>query len=193
MRTFDRGGSGAQPGARTGGGAADRRDARSGPAQPRDHALLLAARAGGRPPHRGRRELVHVRDLGLQAGRQHDPRRGRRGAAADTPRPPCRVPASDPVALALAAPARPAGPDEPARPPRRRAPHALRRARAGERRRRARQPEGLRGDRAGVRPLRARLPSGRGGASNRSSIRSLLANHPTGSSSSARRSGAINA
>ena len=30
-----------------------------------------------------------------QAGRQHDPRRGRRGAAADTPRPPCRVPASD--------------------------------------------------------------------------------------------------
>ena len=68
--------SGPAPGD-AGGGPADRRDPQPGPAQPRDHLRLLAARRGDGAAHRAGRELVHVRDLGLAPGRPDDPRRGR--------------------------------------------------------------------------------------------------------------------
>ena len=44
--------------------------------QPRDHALLLATGRGRRRSKRRRRELVHVRDVGVATGRPDDPRRG---------------------------------------------------------------------------------------------------------------------
>jgi tetratricopeptide (TPR) repeat protein len=52
---------------------ADRRPAGPGPAQPADHPGLRRAIPGAGPAHRPARQLVHVRRLGLQAGRAVDP------------------------------------------------------------------------------------------------------------------------
>ena len=62
-------------------GPAHRRDRRPRPAQPRDHDVLLAALRRDRGARRRRRELVHVRDVGVAAGGAHDPRRGLARAA----------------------------------------------------------------------------------------------------------------
>ena len=129
--------------------------------------MLLAPRRGVRRARAaGRRELVHVRDLGLAAGGPLDPRRG----LARRARPPAR---RGPLALhpfaTLWRRLLRRGlfqPRDPARAPDGRAAHAVRRVRARERRRRAREPEGLRGDRARVRalprgpsaPIERRLP-----------------------------------
>ena len=175
-------------------GQADRRDRESGPPQSRDHRVLLATRRGVRGAGRRGRELVHVRDLGVEAGRADDPRRG-----------PARLlrrrlgegrwllhPFATRVAAAAAA--RPLPARHAPRPADGRAAHAVRRVRAGERRGRAREPEGLRGDRARVRALPRRVPAGRDRAVRPSSSTACgPAIRPTGSATCARRSRATSA
>ena len=83
---------------------ADRRDPEPGHPQPRDHPLLLASRRGLRGGERRRRELVHVRDVGLATSGADDSRRG----PARAPRPQARgrslaaAPDRDAVAAAAA-------------------------------------------------------------------------------------------
>ena len=105
------------------------------------------------PPDRHRRELVHVRDLGVAAGGRHDPRRGpvaylerRLGEGRWL---------LHPVATLWRKLLRRGLFDRETRLGRltAAAPHAVRRLRAGKRRRRPRQPEGVRGDRARVRAV----------------------------------------
>ena len=138
---------------------ADRRDREPGRPKPRDHVLLFASRCGVRDADRRRRELVHVRDVGVAAGGADDPRRGPARAPRAQARGEPLGAASDRDALAPAAAPRPLPARDADRTPHARAPHAVRRVRARQRRRRARQPEGVRGDRAAVRALSPRLPA----------------------------------
>ncbi len=140
---------------------------------------------------------MHVRDVGIATGGADDPRRG-------SPRAPRAQAQGRPLAAASIAtswrrllrrgllPARDAD-----RAPDGRAAHAVRRVRAGQRRRRAGEPEGVRGDRARVRALPPRVPAGRAGRGLRRSSGSSTgcgpATRPRGSAICARRSRATSA
>ena len=138
----------------------DRRDREPGRPEPRDHLLLLAARRSLRGADRRGRELVHLRDVGLETGGSDNPGRGpARAPGAQARRRPLAA-ASDRDALAPAAAPRPFPARDADWAPDGCATHAVRRLRVCQRRRRARQPQGLRGDRAPVRRLSPRQPAG---------------------------------
>ena len=135
------------------------------------------------------RELVHVRDVGLAAGRADDPRRG----LVERLEPPARrgplAAASDRTLWRRLLRRGLFQPETRLGRLTARAAHAVRRVRARERRGGARQPEGVRGDRARVRALPRRVPAG---ADRRRAPRSSTAcgraTRPTGSATCARRS-----
>ena len=157
---------------------AHRRDREPGHPQPRDHAVLLAARGRLRGAQRRGRELVHVRHVGLAAGGADDPRRGpARAARAQARRGRWLL---HPFATLWRRLLRRGlfQPRDAARPADGRAAHAVRRVRARERRGRAREPEGVRGDRARVRALPRRVPAGRADAPCRGSSTRLRPGDP---------------